>query len=165
MDALVGAVDLVDDDDDAVAELERLAEHEARLRHGALGGVDEQNDAVDHLQDTLDLAAEVGVARGVHHVDLYVLISDGGVLGQNGNAALPLQIAGVHHAVHHGLVLPVHAGLLEHLIHQSGLAMIDVGDNGNISQILISHIQSSSYYLRQDRWGPGHLKQGACLLF
>ena len=148
-----------------MAQLQCLGQDEAGLGHGALCGVHQQNDAVDHLQDALHLAAEVGVARGIHNIDFYIAVLNGGILGGDGDTALPLQVVGVHHAVHHGLVLPVHAGLLEHLIHQSGLAMIDVGDNGNISQILISHIQSSSYYLRQDRWGPGHLKQGACLLF
>ena len=75
MDALVGAVDLVDDDDDAVTQLQRAGEDEARLRHGALSGVDEQDNAVDHLEDTLDLAAEVGVARGIDNVDLGVACS------------------------------------------------------------------------------------------
>ena len=162
---LVGAVDLVDHHNDPVAQLQGLGEHEAGLGHGALGGVHQQDDAVDHLQDALHLTAEIGVARSVHNIDLHIAVLDGGILGGDGDATLPLQIVGVHHAVHHGLVLPVHAGLLEHLIHQSGLAMIDVGDNGNVSQLLISHIQSSSYYLRQDRWGPGHLKQGTCLSF
>ena len=36
----------------------------------ALGGVDEQQAAVGHLQDALDLAAEVGVAGRVDDVDL-----------------------------------------------------------------------------------------------
>ena len=36
------AVDLVDDDDRLEAVLERLLEHEARLRHRALEGVDDQ---------------------------------------------------------------------------------------------------------------------------
>ena len=35
----------------------------------ALGGVDEQDDAVDHGQAALDLATEVGVAGGVDDVD------------------------------------------------------------------------------------------------
>ena len=62
-DARVGPVDLVDDEDHRQPRLERLAQHEARLRQRALGGVDEQQDAVDHRQPALDLAAEVGVAR------------------------------------------------------------------------------------------------------
>ena len=70
MRARVAAVDLVDDDDDGEAELEALAEDEARLRQRALGGVDEQERAVGHQQRALDLAAEVGVAGGVDDVDL-----------------------------------------------------------------------------------------------
>ena len=61
--ARVGAVDLVEADDGLEARLERLAEHEARLRQRALGGVDQQQHAVDHRERALDLAAEVGVAR------------------------------------------------------------------------------------------------------
>ena len=33
--------------------------------HTALGCIDQQQNAVDHLQNALDLAAEVRVARGV----------------------------------------------------------------------------------------------------
>jgi hypothetical protein len=62
-DARVRAVDLVDHEDHRQPRLERLAQHEARLRERALGRVDEQQDAVDHRQPALDLAAEVGVAR------------------------------------------------------------------------------------------------------
>ena len=93
MDARVRAVDLIDDNDDLVPELQRLLQHEARLRHGALGRVDQQQNAVDHLQNTLDLAGEVGVARGVDNVDLVVFIVYGGVLRQNRDAALTLEIA------------------------------------------------------------------------
>ena len=44
----VRAVDLVDVEDHRQAALERLAQDEARLRQRALGGVDEQEDGVDH---------------------------------------------------------------------------------------------------------------------
>ena len=68
-DAGVGAVGLVDQQDDGKLRLERLAQHEAGLRQRALARVDEQDDAVDHRQAALDLAAEVGVAGGVDDVD------------------------------------------------------------------------------------------------
>ena len=73
------------------------------------------------------------MARGIHDVNLHVLIVDGGVLGQDGDAPLPLQVIGVHDPFHGGLVLPVNAALLEHLVHQSGLAVVNVGDDGNVS--------------------------------
>ena len=65
----VRAVDLVDHDDRLEAELERLGDHELGLRQRALGGVDQHQRAVDHVEDALDLAAEIGVARRVDDVD------------------------------------------------------------------------------------------------
>ena len=40
---------------------ERLLEDEPGLRERAFGGIDQHKRAVGHLQDALDLAAEVGV--------------------------------------------------------------------------------------------------------
>ena len=70
-------IDLVDDDDRRAAERERLAQHEARLRHRAVERVDDEQHAVHHAQDALDLAAEVGVARRVDDVDLRAVPADG----------------------------------------------------------------------------------------
>ena len=83
--------------------------------------------------------------RSINNVDLHILILDGRVFGQDGNAALPLQIPGIHDTVHDLLVLPVHAALFQHLIHQSGLAVVDVGDNCDISQMFV--LQSESPFL------------------
>nr|GFD55041.1 hypothetical protein [Tanacetum cinerariifolium] len=65
LDARVGAIDLVDDDDRLEAERQRLAGDELGLRHRAFRRIDQQDDAVDHRQDPLHLAAEIGVAGGV----------------------------------------------------------------------------------------------------
>ena len=133
VNALVGAVDLVDDDDHAVAKLQRAAEYEARLRHGTFGGVHEQDDAVDHFEHTLDLAAEVGVARRVDDVDLDALVGDGGILCENGDAALAFEIAGVHHALDNLLIFAVYARLLEHFVHKRRLAVVNVGNDCDIA--------------------------------
>ena len=150
VDALVRAVYLVDHYDDPVAQLQGPAEDEAGLGHGTLGGVHQKDDAVDHFQYALHLAAEVGVARGVHNIYLGVAVPDGGVFGHNGDAPLPLQVVGVHDPVHHFLVLPVDAGLLEHLVHQGGLAVVHVGDYGYVSQLIhkaLPAFSSSKIYL------------------
>ena len=65
----VGAVDLVDDQDGLQAALQRLLQHEPRLRHRAFEGVDQQQRAVGHAEHALDLAAEVGVAGRVDEVE------------------------------------------------------------------------------------------------
>ena len=133
--ARVGTVDLVDDDDRLEADLERLGDHEFGLRQRALGGVDQHQRAVHHVQDALDLTAEIGVAGGVDDVDAGVLPLHRGRLGQNGDAALTLQVVGVHGAIGHLLVLAERAGLLEEFIDQGRLAVVDVGDDGDVTKI------------------------------
>ena len=116
-----------------MAQVQGPGEDEAGLGHGALGGVHQEDDAVDHFQDALHLPAEVGVAGGVHDVDLHIPVLDGGVLGQDGDAPLPLQVAGVHHPVLDLLVGPKGAALFEHLVHQRRLSVVHVGDDGDVA--------------------------------
>ena len=140
----IGAVDLVDSNDQRQVLLQRLLQDETGLGHAALGRIDQQQNAVDHLQNALDLAAEVGVARGINDVDLDALVLAGAVLGQNGDAALTLNIAGVHNALGHLLVGAESTGLLQHLVDQRGLAVVNVSDDRNIAEIFLNHIHSLS---------------------
>ncbi len=91
---------------------QRLAEHELGLRHRAFGGVDEDHHAIDHREDALHLAAEIGVAGRVDDIDARVLPDQRGHLGQNGDAALALEIVGIHGALFDALVVAERAGLL-----------------------------------------------------
>lgn len=132
----VRTIYLVDDDYDPVPEGQSLAEHEARLGHRALGSVYEQQHAVYHLKYTLDLAAEIGMARSVDYVYLHSLIGRGGVLGKDSYSALALKVVGIHDPVLDDLVFPENAPLLEHLIHQRRFAVVNVRYYRNISQII-----------------------------
>ena len=137
-------VDLVDHDDRLEAEGQGLAGHEAGLGHRAFDRVDQQQHAVDHRQHALDLAAEVGVARGVDDVDLDAVVLAGAVLGQNRDAALTLDVAGVHDALGHLLVGTESTGLLQHLVDQGGFAVVDVRDDRDVAEIFLNHIRSLS---------------------
>ena len=99
LNARVGAVDLVDDHHGLELGGEGLGQHVAGLGQRAFGCIDQEHDAIDHLESALDFAAEIGVARSVDDVDLAALEEDGGVLGENGDAALALEVVGVHDAV------------------------------------------------------------------
>jgi hypothetical protein len=91
---------------------QRLAEHELGLRHRAFGGIDEDHHAVHHREDALHLAAEIGVAGGVDDVDAGVLPDQRGHLGEDGDAALALEVVGVHDALFDALVVAEGARLL-----------------------------------------------------
>jgi hypothetical protein len=76
------------------------------------------------------------VAGRVHDVDLVVVIIERGVLGQDGDAALTLQVVRVHDAFGDGLVGAKRPALAQHRVHQGGLAVIDVGDDGDVEDRL-----------------------------
>ena len=132
----VGPVGLVDDDDRPQPEAERPHEHVARLRHRAFVGVDQQQHGVDHAEHALDLAGEVGVARRVDDVDQVVLPLHGAVLGADGDAALALEVVAVHHALFDVRVVAEHVGGAEDAVDQRGLAVVDVGDDGEVADLV-----------------------------
>ena len=55
------------------------------------------------------------------------------VLGQDGDAALALELVRVHDALGDGLVGAEGAGLAQHGVDQRGLAVVDVGDDGDVA--------------------------------
>ena len=116
---------------------EGLAQHEAGLRQRALGGVDEQQHAVDHDQAALDLAAEVGVAGGVDDVDLQITaVADRRVLGEDRDALLALEVHRVHDALVDVLVGAERPGLPEHGVDEGRLAVVDVRDDGDVAEVI-----------------------------
>ena len=134
-------------------DLERLGDHELGLRHRPLGGIDQHEGAVDHVEDALDLAAEIGVAGRVDDIDAGVLPEDRGGLGQDGDAALALEVVGIQRALGDALVLAERARLLQQAVDQRGLAVVDVGDDGDVAEV----------HMRNSRRKPKRAPKGPCV--
>ena len=81
------------------------------------------------------------MAGGIDDVDLHVLVVHGGILRQNGDAALLLDGVIVHHAVGNLLVFAENAALLEHFVDERGLAVVNVRDDGDIAEVFKNHFQ------------------------
>ena len=81
------------------------------MGHRAFGGIDQENDAVNHGKNALNFAAEIRVSRGVHDVDVGSFPVDGSAFGEDGNAAFTFQIVAVHDAGFNFLVLTEGAAL------------------------------------------------------
>ena len=139
----VATVDLVDHDDRLEAELHCLGKHEPRLRQGAFGGIDQHERPVGHPQHSLHLAAEIGVAGRVDEIDFHTPVVQGDVLCQDRDSTLAFEIVGIEDAVAHQLGRPKLAALTQKAIDQRRLAVVDVGDDGNISNIAAAHENSS----------------------
>jgi Zn-dependent alcohol dehydrogenase len=117
------------------------------LRQRTLGRVDQDQCAVDHVKDALDLAAEIGVARGVDDVDANVFPNQRRRLGEDGDAALPFEVVGIERALDHALVLAKRAGLLQKPVDQGRLAVVDMRDNGDVAQIHEWQLYGSQLYV------------------
>src|SRR6185312_8409295 len=101
--------------------------------------VDEQEHRIDHSQHALDLAAEVGVAGRVDDVDAHAVPRDRRVLGEDRDATLALERIRVERALLHDLTAAERAGLLEESVDERGLAVVDVGYDGDVSYVTALH--------------------------
>ena len=59
---------------------------------------------------------------------------DGGVLGEDGDALFLLKVTGVHDTVLNLRVRVENARLAQHGVHEGGLAVVDVRDDGDITE-------------------------------
>jgi len=114
---------------------ERLAQDETGLRQRPFAGVDEQQNTVDHGQCPLDLAAEIGVTRGIDDVDLDVAVVDRRVLGEDRDALLALEVGRVHDPFCDVGVDAEGAGLPQHGIDKRRFTVVDVGNDRDISDV------------------------------
>jgi len=62
--------------------------------------------------------------------------TDGGVLRENGDALLALQVVAVHHAVVEVLMGRESTRLLQHGVDEGRLAVVDVGDDGDVTNVV-----------------------------
>ena len=116
-----------------MTKLQGLLQNKTSLWHWAFCGIDQQNNAVNHFENTLYLTGEIGVSWGIYNIDFGVLIMYGRIFCKNGNAALTLNGIRVHNALLNYLILAECTCLLEHLVNQRCLTVVNVRNDCNIS--------------------------------
>ncbi len=137
------AVNFIDDHNWIKTTGKGFLRDKARLRHRAIDGINQQENAIHHRQHTFNFTAEVGMPGGINDIDVIVFPVDGGVFGENGNTTLALLIIGIHYPFDLFAAGLQRTGLLQEFINQCGLAMIDVRDNGDIANIFY-HFRAAS---------------------
>ena len=134
-----GQVDLVDHGQNLQPGVDGKIGVGQGLRLDALGGVHDQNRALAGCERAGDLIVEVHVARGVDEVEHIVLPVVGPVVeldgaGLDGDAPLPLKLHIIQNLLLH-LALVHGVGLFQQAVCQGGLAVVDVGHDGEVSQL------------------------------
>ncbi|MCY1173652.1 hypothetical protein D9M73_138190 [compost metagenome] len=110
-----------------------------RLRFNALTGVDHQQRAFTGRQRTADFVGEVDVAGGVNEVQLVVdtvfgFVIERNAVGLDGDPAFTLKVHGVEDLGFH-FALGEAAAHLDETVGQRRLAMVNVGDDGEIADM------------------------------
>ncbi len=134
-------VDLVEDRHDLMIVVEGLVDVGEGLRLDPLAGVDDQERAFAGGEAAVHFVSKVDVPGRVDQVEDVVLavarmVVEPDRLGLDGDAALALDIHGIEH-----LLAPQHlaireaAGALNEPVRKRRLAVIDVGDDGEIADI------------------------------
>ena len=124
-----GQVHLVDKQEggDAIA-LQQPPQGEGVPLH-PVGAADHQDGAVQHLEGALHLSGEIHVSRRVQQGDLHPLQGEHRLLGEDGDAPLPLQRLGVQKGVlvvHPSQLLQPPA-VVEQGLRQGGLSCVHMG--------------------------------------
>jgi hypothetical protein len=133
-------VHLVEHRHDLDAEFERGVAVGHRLRLDALAGIDHQQRALAGRKRAAHLVAEVDVARRVDEVELVEPAVARRVLERrrlrlDGDAALALDVHRVEHLLVH-LALGQTAAALDQAIGQRALAVVDVGNDGEVADVV-----------------------------
>ena len=139
-----GQVDLVQDGYQLQIVLQRHVGVGQRLGLHTLGGIHHQNGTLTGGQTAADLVGKVHMARGVDEVELVGFAVLGSVVqgngaGFDGDAALPLDVHVIEDLILHDAL--VHAlGQLQDAVRQGGLAVVDVCNDAEISDVVSCHV-------------------------
>ena len=136
-------VNLVDDRDDFQVVVQGEVGVRKSLGFHALGGIDNQQRAFAGLQTAFHFVGEVHVTWGIDEVELvhlpivgFVVEADG--VGFDGDATLSFQVHRVEDLRHHFTLLK-RAGYFEQTVGKRALAVIDVGDDGEVPDEFWGH--------------------------
>src|SRR5690606_34416606 len=120
------------------SDLEGFLGDEAGLRHGSAYGVHDQQHGIHHRQNPLYLTAEVGVSGGVHDVDAVIVPFDRRVFGEDGDPPFAFLVIAVHNQIAGVITTVEGAGLTQQLVNHGGFTVVNVGDDGDITQFFDS---------------------------
>ncbi len=134
-----GEIDLIDNRDN----LEVLIEGEIGIGEGlgfdSLGGIDHQEGPFAGLERAGDFVGEIDVAGGIDEIQLVDLpifrfVEEANGMGFDRDATFAFEVHGIQDLGHH-FALGEGTGMFQKAIGEGGLAVVDVGDDGEVSNV------------------------------
>ena len=113
----VGSIYFINHNNNTMVHFKSLLKHKSRLRHRTFSSVNKQNNTVYHLQNTLNLSAEISVTRRINYIHLYTVVIYRRVFSKYSDTAFTFQIVVIHNAFLNDLVLSINSALFQHFIN------------------------------------------------
>ena len=70
---------------------------------------------------------------GINDVDFVGTMMNGEIFGKDGDTAFFFKVVRVHNPLGDGFIGAVDSGMFKHGINQSGFTVVNVGNNGDVS--------------------------------
>ena len=145
--------------------LKSLLKHETCLRHWTLKGIYKENTSVSHIEDTLHFTTEVRVSRSIYDIDFCTFPIDRYILRENGYATFTFKVVGIKYLVWVVLTFTEKFSGKHHLIDQSSLSMVNVSDDGDVSNILHNNFDIYAFVVMVKSFPTLYIKADAKVLF
>ena len=107
--------------------------NESCLGHRSVECVYNEENGVNHLENTLYLTAEVSVTGSIYDIDTDALVIDSRILCKDRNASFSFEVIAVHNLFYDSLIFTVNACLLKHGVYDCCLTMVYVSDDCDVS--------------------------------
>ena len=138
-------IDLIDDRHDIEVMINREVGIGQRLRLHALRRIDHEDGTVARGKAARNLIVEIHMSRRIDQIEniflsIVRMVNRTDCLGLDRDTALTLQIHIIQHLILH-LSLRQQTGLLDNTIGQSRFAVINMGDNTEISDMILIYFQ------------------------
>src|SRR5678815_4500716 len=105
-----------------------------------------RDSAIDHPEGAFDFTAEIRMPWCVDDINLHAVVNDAGILGANRDPPFTFLVHRIHDAFAHVVDLAMHMGLPQKGVHECGLAVVHVRNDGDVPDIVPAVVWGS--YLR-----------------
>lgn len=123
------SINLIDNNKWFNVSLKGFSQDELSLSHWPLSSTDNQTNTINHAHNSFNFTTKVMMARCINNVNLVPIVVDVCTLWQDCDTLFSFKLVGVHCT----LLTEVNSSESEHAVDKSCLAMIDVSNNGNVS--------------------------------
>jgi hypothetical protein len=126
---IVGKVGFIQKENDGDVPLLQEAPEGSGVGLDAVGGADDQDGGVEHIQGALGFAGKIGMAGGVHEGQVRAVPGEAGFLGKDGDAPVLFHGIGIQKgvAVIHATLAAQGSGKEEYGLRKGGFARVHMG--------------------------------------